>query len=727
MPRLPLLAGCLAALSFPAMLAAQAASAVPVEILPGVWRLSFGAAEKITPVTTRHYPPAAAGLAALPTVATCPVNVTATISDRGTLVSVPLAADELIYGLGLQLQSFQQRSTKKKLRVNADPVMDTGDSHAPVPFYVTSHGYGVFVDTARYATFYLGNKVHAPGAPRGQLPVGDKNDGWNGVPPYEQKGVGAASEVLVEVPQARGVDVYIFAGPSLLNAVQRYNLFSGGGPIPPRWGLGFWYRTQTDYSHEQVLQLAADFRARRIPCDVLGLEPHWQSHSYSSSYAWGPRFPDPTALLRELTAQHFRLNLWEQAFVHPTSPIYRALLPHAGDYEVWGGLVPDFLAPEARRIFADYHDAAHVALGVSGYKADECDNSDFTGNWSFPEISRFPSGADGEQMHSLFGLRYQDTIQSIFEKRKQRTYGLVRSSGALAAPSPFVLYSDLYDHRAFVHGVAQASFSGLLWTPEVRDASGGPDELVRRLQAVAFSPLAMINAWYLKNPPWRQVNRAANNADRFADNWEQAEAQCRAVIELRMKFIPYLHAAFVRYHREGLPPFRAVIMDYPNDPQAQNLDDEYLMGDDLLVAPVIVGARPTAGQGAASIATSTDGTTQRSIYLPEGDWYDFWTGEKFAGKRRITVNVPLERIPLFVKSGTVLALATPTLHTDDPLSWQLSVQVYGDGARNARMFDDDGSFTPSLAEMSLAWNATTKTGRATGSSRYSVSEWKAVP
>jgi len=83
---------------------------------------------------------------------------------------------------------------------------------------------------------------------------------------------------------------------------------------------------------------------------------------------------------------------------------------------------------------------------VAGYKLDECDNSDFTGNWSFPEISAFPSGADGEQMHCLFGLRYQDAIQSVFEKRQTRTYGLVRSSGALAAPYPYVLYSDLYDH-----------------------------------------------------------------------------------------------------------------------------------------------------------------------------------------------------------------------------------------------------------------------------------------
>lgn len=722
--RFELLAVMLMSVSFGANFLFAQELPAPTEISPGVWRITLGQPETLTPTSTRHYSPAEEGLAALPQTDICPVAVSGQATPRGFLVRIPLVPDELIYGLGLQLQSFQQRGLKKRLRVNADPVMDTGDSHAPVPFYVTTSGYGVFVDTARYTTFYLGNKVSAPTVQRNNLSAGDGNDGWNGVLPYEKKGIGQPSEVFIEVPQAKGVDIYIFSGPSLMQAVQRYNLFSGGGTVPPRWGLGFWYRVQTEFGQAEVLAMADEFRQRRIPCDVLGLEPRWQSHAYSSSYVWSSRFPKPAVLLQELTERHFRLNLWEQAFVHPSSPIYSAILKYAGDFEVWGGIVPDFLTAEGRKIFADYHEASHVALGVSGYKADECDNSDLTGNWSFPEISRFPSGADGEQMHQLFGLRYQDTIQSVFEKRRQRTYGLVRSSGALAAPYPYVLYSDLYEHRTFIRGVAQSGFSGLLWTPEVRDASGGPDELVRRLQAVAFSPLAMINAWYLKNPPWKQVNRAANNAGRFADDWEKAEAQCRTVIELRMKFIPYLHAAFVRYHREGIPPFRAVVMDYPDDPETHNLDDEYLMGDSLLVAPIIIDSR--GGQDRSQTAADS-GEMVRSVYLPAGDWYDFWTGERFTGKRRLAVHVPLDRIPLFVKAGTILPLATPTLHTDDPASWNLTVQVYGNGALPTKLFEDDGAFTPALPDVCFEWDAAKKVGRITGAKRYTVTRWKYLP
>jgi alpha-D-xyloside xylohydrolase len=704
-----------------------AAAAAEVLVAPGVWRVRIGEPEAITPVSARHFTPATAGLDGLPTVGAPPVGVQASISTRGTLVRIPLAPDERIYGLGLQLTSFEQRAKKKRLRVNADPTVDSGDSHAPVPFYVTSRGYGVLIDTARYATFYFGNKARLPETPPEAAVDSDRNDAWNGVPPYERLGFGKPSEVLVEIPQAQGVDVYVFAGPSLREAVQRYNLFSGGGVLPPRWGLGFWYRVQTQFSQDDVLRLTSEFRERRIPIDVLGLEPYWQSHAYSSSYAWGPRFPDPAALLRQLSALHMRVNLWEQAFVHRSSPIYAALHPHAGDYEVWDGLVPDFLQPEARRIFADYHEQAHVALGVSGYKADECDNSDFTGNWSFPEIARFPSGADGEQMHSLFGLRYQDALLSVFERRGQRTYGLVRSSGALAAPYPFVLYSDLYDHAQFIHGVAQSSFSGLLWTPEVRHAAG-PEDLVRRLQSAVLSPLAMINAWYLRHPPWKQVNRSQNNAGDFAENWEELEARCRALIELRMQLVPYLHSAFVRYQREGLPPFRALVMDYPDDPLVATLSDQYLVGDALLVAPVTAGGEAGRARGATPPppATGASGEVRRTVYLPAGEWYDFWTGEKHAGGQRLSVVVPLDRIPIYVKAGALLPLAEVTQHTDDPASRRLTVRVYGDGALGAHLYEDDGGWAPNLREVQLVWDASASEGQVAGGSEYSVTEWTTI-
>ncbi len=345
-----------------------------------------------------------------------------------------------------------------------------------------------------------------------------------------------------------------------------------------------------------------------------------------------------------------------------------------------------------------------IAPGVSGFKLDECDNSDFTGNWSFPEISRFPSGADGEQMHCLFGLRYQDTLQGVFEKRGYRTYGLVRNSGALAAPYPYVLYSDLYDHKQFIRGLANAGFSGLLWTPELRDAKD-PEDLLRRLQSVALSPMALINAWYIRNPPWKQVQRAANNEGRLAPGWEEVEAQCRSVMELRMRLIPYLHAAFVEYHRRGLPPFRALAMDYPGDPDALPVDDQYMMGGSILVAPAFAGE------------------PSRGVYLPEGGWYDFWSGKRYAGKQRIEVRPPIEQIPMFVRSGTILPLAEATGSTADAESWRIEARVYGPNPAAAALYEDDGSAKPALSEVRLSWSGT---GAVTGNRRYEVTGWKVI-
>ena len=682
-------------------------------VMEGIWKFTIGNPEKITPQSTRNIGPAKSGFEKLTPIDVCPVTPVGAINKRGVQVRLPLKANEYLYGLGLQLLSFQQRGLKKMLRVNADPIADSGDSHAPVPFFVTTSGYGILIDTARYATVYMGNKKRKPVEVAKNNLDKEGNDGWNALNgPYERLGIGAESEIMIEISRAEGVDVYVFAGPTMLEAVQRYNLFSGGGVLPPRWGLGFWYRVQSDFKQDEVKNMGKYFRDNKIPCDVLGLEPHWQSHSYSCSYVWSDLFPNPAQMLKDLKDDHFRVNLWEHAFVHPTSPIYENLQPYSGDFEVWDGLVPDFITKEGRQIYADYHRKAHVDLGVSGYKADECDNSDFTGNWSYPELSQFPSGADGEQMHSLIGLRYQDTILSIFNQKKERTYGLVRSSGALASPYPFVLYSDLYTHKSFIHGVAQSGFSGLLWTPEVRHALSNED-LIRRLQTVVFSPLAMINAWYLKNAPWKQIDRKANNEDRFADNWEKLEAQCREIIELRMKLIPYIHAAFVRYKQQGLPPFRALVLDYPSDPAVRNISNQFLVGENMLVAPVV------------------EGESKRKIYLPEGDWYDLWTSQKHKGKTEITFDVPLEQIPVFIKSGTILPLAQPTLHTDDPDSFKLTALVFGENTIPAVLFEEDGSLDPEIKEVRLVWDNKTQKGHVvregkSSSQQYSVINWKYI-
>ena len=666
------------------------------EIYPGIQRVSLGTSETFSPVRSRLHKVAEESLHKMGapdrSVAES-LHITGCASPRGFRVEMDLEVREQIYGLGLQLRSFNQRGLKKTLRVNSDPCADLGDSHAPVPFFVSTKGYGLLIDTARYATFYFGSAK-----PVGELTVskGVSEVKLTTEALYQERKTAKSSRVIVEIPVAEGVDVYLFDGPDMMQALQRYNLFSGGGCLPPRWGLGVWYRACGNFDEHQVLAMAESFRKESLPCDVMGLEPGWQSHAYACTYVWNEKFPSPETMTAALDALGFRVNLWTHIFIDSGSPIFNAMLPYCGNYQVFNGAVPDLTIPQARKIFADQHEKAHVSLGVSGYKLDECDNSDFISwPWSFPEVSEFPSGLDGEQMHSVMGIHYQDTIDEIFRRQNRRTYSSVRNSHALAASYPFVLYSDLYNQDEFIRGVVNSGFSGLLWSPEVRDAVSEED-LIRRLQCVVFSPQALINAWYIKNPPWKQWRRDENNRDELLAGWEMLEDRCRKLFQVRMAFIPYLYGAFVRYYREGLPPFRALVLDYPEDENVWKIDNQYMMGDRVMVAPVVAGG------------------VKRKIYFPRGNWRNFWTGEKIAGGQSLEMNVPLEEIPVFVKDDSLLPLATPTLSVKDPASLNLTVRVYGSGSLGLTLFEDDGeSFdfvNKGFNELTLSWDVRKKTG-----------------
>jgi alpha-D-xyloside xylohydrolase len=154
-------------------------------------------------------------------------------------------------------------------------------------------------------------------------------------------------------------------------------------------------------------------------------------------------------------------------------------------------------------------------------------------------------------------------------------------------------------------------------------------------------------------------------------------------------------------------------MDYPDDAQTWAIDDQYLVGESMLVAPIVAGVY------------------EREIYLPEGDWFDFWTGKHSTGKQRITVAAPLERIPVFVKSGSLLPLAKPTLHTGQADSYSLTVRGYGTDSLQCTLYEDDGSSKPEWTTVTLSWNRDEQEGtiRRAGpkqSHEYVVSTWERI-
>ena len=479
------------------------------------------------------------------------------------------------------------------------------------------------------------------------------------------------------------------------------------------WGLGVWYRCDARSTSAQALALARQFRQDNLPCDVWGLEPGWQTQAYSCSYLWNTQnFPDPAGYIAQMKQLGMHINLWEHVFVHPHSPLYAPLQTYSGDNLVWNGLVPDLTCKEARQHYADYHRQNMADLGVTGFKLDECDNSDFIKSpWSFPEHSCFPSGLDGEQMHSILGLLYQQTILDVFAPSQKRTYSQVRSSGVGAAPLPFVLYSDLYDHRDFIHGVVNSGFTGLLWSPEVREAKSVED-LCLRIQSVIFSHQALINAWYIPNPPWWQIDREKNNANQRMEDFAQATAQVRKLFALRMSLLPYLYSAFARYRFEGLPPIRALVMDWPDDPAVRNIADQWMFGDNLLVAPLVAPE------------------TSRGVYLPQGKWFDFWTHAPLEGGQTIQVQPPLDQIPLYVRANTILPLADPVLSVQPDTPFSLTAWVFGDHPDPFELFEDDGETQQyqqgQYNRVKLTWDGkapqVTRQGNFSGQ-RYHVAHW----
>lgn len=622
-------------------------SAAWSEVAPGVWTATFGEPESFTPRSVLSIAPEVSAMAEMERVS-FPLDlqsISAELTGRYTVVRLPLADDEKILGLGLQLLSMNHRGRTRYLRVNSDPRQDTGETHAPVPFYVSTGGYGVFVDTARIVTLYGGSCVRKGD----EVEIWDRNTdpGWRATP------LSRAVEIVIPVP---GAEVFVVGGPTILDVVRRYNLFFGGGVLPPRWGLGFWHRTPSRFDAAQVMAEAGEYRRRDFPCDVIGLEPGWQSKSYPCSYAWSPeRFPRPAEFLAAMSQEGFRVNLWEHPYISPDSSVYRQLQPVSGSHSVWGGLAPDFSLPVVREAYGALHDKEHLEIGVSGYKIDECDGSELTRNsWMFPAHAAFPSGRDGEQMRQVYGLLLQITAERLFRQRDRRTYGLVRASG-LGAPSlPFVLYTDLYDLRQFVRALCNASLAGLLFTPEVRRAQT-TEEWVRRIQIVCFSPLAQLNAWASGTKPW---------------SMPEVEEIVRKYIKLRMRLIPYFYSAFARYRFEGVPPFRAMALESAD---LSDVDDQFMAGDSLLVAPLFPG-QPS-----------------REVALPSGVWYDFETGERHVGGRRVTMTAGLERMPLFVRAGGIIPMMPDFPHVPEAGEVvPLEVRHYGPAPCRFRLFDDDG-------------------------------------
>jgi len=592
-------------------------------------------------------------------------EIEASYNNGKVMLRFPLDEDEQIYGMGLHFRTVQQRQRILRLHVDHYGGRDDGRTHAPVPFFVSSKGYGVLINSARYIDAYIGTGVRKEHVKMENVRDRNVDKNWEAMP---------YSDNMEFVIPGEGVELVFFAGKDMMEVVQRFNLYCGGGFIPPKWGLGFWQRTPTLYSHEDVKKEVDAFKEKGFPLDVIGLEPGWHSKAYPCTFEWSPkRFPNPAGFVEEMNQEKVKLNLWCNPYLWPGSDIDKRMSAYTGSHTVWNGTVPDYTIPEAQNIMQEHMNKHQLDMGVSGYKIDEVDGVD---KWLFPDVASFPSGHDGEYMRQVYGNLVMQLTDEMYRNKNTRTYGLIRAANAGSVKYPYVLYNDFYSHRGFIMALINSGFNGVLWTPEVR-SGGSAEDWLRRMQTVCFSPLAMINAWADGTKPW---------------TFEEVYDKCQGVALLRMQLLPYLYSTFADYYFTGRPPFYAINLlegnnsnrsaiikgqlDGTENPYAENkakeITDQYMMGASIMVAPFFYGK------------------SKRDVVLPNGNWYDFYTGEYVGNNELITIKSELDKIPLFVKDGAIIPMIPPIRQTAQWKGQPLELRVYGMSNGSFVVYDDDG-------------------------------------
>ncbi len=559
------------------------------EVAPGVYRLRAGEPERIVPSMVK-LPALTDSLAAMPKVEDLPLPLAAihvVRMARGCRIELPLANSEVIYGLGLQCKHLEQNGWRRTLFAMSGDNDGKGMSHAPVPFYVSTAGYGVLVDSARYLTFSIGEKQRLADVSSLQSNAGERKIITDVSALYGPEKLDIAS-VYVGVPAAPGVDIYLFAGPAMGDAIARYNLYSGGGCLPSLAGIGPRYIFGAMLNGDSVLKMCDQFKQDQIPVTTTSLEPGWHTHAYSSSYLWDTnKFNDHFGW--QVLQKGYDMGLWCQLYLDPSSPLVPILGNRFGDFEVWRGVVPDLADRMVRSDYRDFLVKNFLRKGIRSFKLDEVDGS---GNiqganqeWQFPEFTTFPSGADGELMHNLLGRLGLSAIDEAFRQENRRTFGLVRANQAFAAPLPAVLYSDEYDFPDYLRYNLSAGVQGLLWEPEVRDARDFRDYALR-LGSSTFSAMMVIDGWQFPNLIWRQPDLGANERNQLLPADNPYAALTRRFADLRMMLMPYLYQAYGVYHRKGISPVHPLVADWPEDANTRLLDDEWMLGSDILIAPI---------------------------------------------------------------------------------------------------------------------------------------------
>jgi alpha-D-xyloside xylohydrolase len=544
------------------------------------------------------------------------------------VLELELRPREEILGFGEQFTRLVKNGQQLTLTVEDALGTGTGLAYKPAPVWHSTVGYLGFLNTGA----------------RVEVDVGHRRP----------------SVLSLDVDD-EALDLYVAVSPSPAQRLADYTALTGRGRRPPLWAFGSWMGRCRYHSAEEMIGIADEMRSHRIPLDVLHLDPDWLVvDRLNTDFIWNTeRFGDPAEFVRALGARGIRLSVWEVPYIDPRSPLHadaaRAgylLRTASGELARLRGTptpdgrersLVDMTSSAARRWWQGLH-AELLDAGVAVFKTDFGEGC--------PDDATPCDGTPPHHLHNLYPLKYNGTVYAAIARRTGRTplvWG--RSGWAGSHHFPGQWGGDAESTVAGLQATLRGGLSHALSSPGFwsHDIGGffGPDLTpglyVRWTQFGALSPLMRAHGLRPREP-WA-----------FGD---EALAICRRWVRLRYSLLPYLWRVAADVEQLGLPMMRPLALEFPDDPVAAGIDDQFLLGRDLLVAPVLDDRMRTV---------------RRSVHLPPGRWHRLDThigddattagppSEVFDGPGSVEIDVPIDDMPVFVRDGATI----PRLDVDD--------------------------------------------------------------
>ncbi|GAA0980042.1 alpha-xylosidase [Nocardiopsis tropica] len=545
------------------------------------------------------------------------------------LGQLSLGIRELVYGMGERFTPFVRNGQTVDIW-QADGGTNSEQAYKNVPFYMTNRNYGVFVAHSGPVSFEVGSESVG----RVQFSVED-----------------------------HALTYYVVHGADPKEVLDRYTALTGRPALPPQWSFGLWLSTSftTSYDEDTVNRFVDGMADRGVPLSVFHFDCFWMREFHWCDFVWDPEvFPDPVGMLSRLKAKGLRTSVWINPYIAQRSALFEegsrlGHLVRRPDGTVWqwdmwqaGMALVDFTSPAAREWYAGKLKPL-LDMGVDCFKTDFGERVPTDVVWS--------DGSDPHGMHNYYTQLYNATVFDLLLRERGEGEAVLFARSATAGGQSFPVHWG-GDCASTFEAVAESLRGGLslglsgfgFWSHDIGGFEGTPDPgLFKRWLAFGLlSSHSRLHGSRSYRVPWEFDEESTDVA--------------RAFTRLKCELMPYLFGAAVQAHRRGTPVMRAMVLEFPEDPTCHHLDTQYMLGGDLLVAPVL----------------SPDGSVE--YYVPEGVWTHLLTGETVRGPGWRREIHGFDSLPLLVRPGAVLPVGAVGDRPDYDYTDGLTLRVYGAGA-----------------------------------------------